>query len=73
MSLLHNLLSTTMLRDDSLPEQWQLLAQEMEGSYQVPCTALIAQTDTEPLQLPCWIRADKKGASYLNSAAPFPS
>lgn len=43
-------------------QEVSLLAQETEGGYRVPCTALIAPSATELLQLPRWIRADKKGA-----------
>lgn len=39
-----------------------LLAQEGKGGYRAPCTALIAPSAIELLQLLCWISADKKGA-----------
>lgn len=43
-----------------------LLAQERKGGYRARCTALIAPSATELLQLLRWISADKKGA--LNRA-----
>lgn len=43
-------------------QEVSLLAQEMERGYRAPCTALIAPSATEWLQLPRWICADKKGA-----------
>lgn len=39
-----------------------LLAQEGKGGYRAPCTAPIAPSATELLQLLRWISADKKGA-----------
>ena len=43
-------------------EEGLLLAQEGPGGYRAPCTALIAPSAPELLQLLCWISADKKGA-----------
>lgn len=44
-------------------EEGSLLVQEGKGGgYRAPCTALIAPSATELLQLPRWISADKKGA-----------
>lgn len=43
-------------------EEGLLLAQGRKGGYRAPCTALIAMSATELLQLLRWISADKKGA-----------